>query len=84
MDGDPIERARQWWDQGRGLILQYPDIDYWEGYNEPIIQTPELVVDTVTPAASLGARLCESSRGSRSAAPVHDVWLTPHKTFPSS
>ena len=31
-------------------------------------------VDTVTPAASLGARLCESSRGSRSAAPDSVVW----------
>ena len=43
MDGDPLQRAREWWDSQRALILQYPDIDYWEAYNEPIIQTPELM-----------------------------------------
>lgn len=43
MDGDPVQRAREWWDQSRGLMLQYPDIDYWEAYNEPIIQTSSLM-----------------------------------------
>ena len=43
MDGDPIQRAREWWNANRQIILQYPEIDYWEGYNEPIIHTPELM-----------------------------------------
>jgi PKD repeat protein len=43
MDGDPRVRAREWWDRTKGIVLQYPDVDYWEGYNEPVIQTPELM-----------------------------------------
>jgi hypothetical protein len=43
MDGDPVQRAREWWDRTKSLILQYPEIDYWEGYNEPVIQTHELM-----------------------------------------
>ena len=65
MDGDPIQRARQWWDSQRGLILQYPDIDYWEAYNEPVIQTPELMAwyaafesERVRLLAEQGLRAC--------------------------
>ena len=43
MDGDPIQRAREWWSQNANLIQQFPDVDYWEGYNEPIIQSVELM-----------------------------------------
>ncbi len=43
MDGDPIQRANEWWNLNANLILQNPDVDYWEGYNEPIIQTNELM-----------------------------------------
>jgi PKD repeat protein len=43
MDGDPVQRAREWWERTKSVILQYPQIDYWEGYNEPIIQSPELM-----------------------------------------
>jgi hypothetical protein len=35
MDGDPVARAGEWWDDCRNEILQHPDVDYWEGYNEP-------------------------------------------------
>ena len=43
MDGDPIQRANEWWNLNANLILQNPDVDYWEGYNEPVIQTNELM-----------------------------------------
>ena len=43
MDGDPVQRAREWWDRSRAIVLQYPEIDYWEAYNEPIIQTSDLM-----------------------------------------
>jgi len=34
-DGDPQERANEWWSNVGPTIMQYPDVDYWEGYNEP-------------------------------------------------
>ncbi len=43
MDGDPIQRAQEWWSGNANLIQQFPDVDYWEGYNEPIVQTVELM-----------------------------------------
>lgn len=35
MDGDPTTAAQNWWNANSKTILQYPDVDYWEGYNEP-------------------------------------------------
>ncbi len=35
--GDPVQRANEWWARFGELILANPDIDYWEGYNEPNI-----------------------------------------------
>ena len=65
MDGDPGVRAREWWDRTKGLVAQYPAIDYWEGYNEPIIQTPELMewyaafeAERVGLLADAGSRAC--------------------------
>lgn len=65
MDGDPGVRAREWWDRTKGLVAQYPEIDYWEGYNEPIIQTPELMewyaafeAERVGLLADAGSRAC--------------------------
>jgi len=43
MDGSPAQRAQEWWDRTRHLILQYPAVDYWEGYNEPVIQNTALM-----------------------------------------
>ena len=43
MDGSPSQRAQEWWDRTRHLILQYPAVDYWEGYNEPVIQSTVLM-----------------------------------------
>lgn len=34
-DGDPLQRAREWWSKVAGIVLNHPDVDYWEGYNEP-------------------------------------------------
>mmetsp|Transcript_8283 Transcript_8283/g.12591 ORF Transcript_8283/g.12591 Transcript_8283/m.12591 type:complete len:308 (+) Transcript_8283:3-926(+) len=36
-DGDPTSQANTWWSQVSSTILQYPAIDYWEGYNEPSV-----------------------------------------------
>ena len=35
MDGDPSQRAQEWWNRNRDRILGAPAVDYWEGYNEP-------------------------------------------------
>ncbi|MDD1653663.1 MAG: hypothetical protein LUQ64_03870, partial [Methanomicrobiales archaeon] len=37
--GDAATRAREWWDRCRGVILAYPQVDYWEGYNEPSVDS---------------------------------------------
>ncbi len=34
-DGDPKQRANEWWSQNKGTIMSSKGIDYWEGYNEP-------------------------------------------------
>eukprot|EP01084_Bolivina_argentea_P231365 390207_1 len=36
MDGDPCQRAQEWWSQVNNTILTNPDVDYWEGYNEVV------------------------------------------------
>jgi hypothetical protein len=65
MDGDPVQRAREWWDRTRNLVLDNPAVDYWEGYNEPIIQTVELMgwyaqfeAERVRLLASEGSKAC--------------------------
>ena len=68
MDGDPVLRAWEWWNRMRSLILQYPQIDYWEGYNEPVIQTTAVMdwyarfeVERVRLLATEGRRACIGS-----------------------
>ncbi len=34
-DGDPTQRANEWWTQNKGTIMGAKGIDFWEGYNEP-------------------------------------------------
>jgi len=33
--GDPLVAAQNWWNSVSSTILSNPDVDYWEGYNEP-------------------------------------------------
>lgn len=33
--GSPEDRATDWWNAVKGSVLAHPDVDYWEGYNEP-------------------------------------------------
>jgi hypothetical protein len=35
MDGDPVQRANEWWNRVSTRVLNNPEVDYWEGYNEP-------------------------------------------------
>ncbi len=42
-DGSPEDRAQDWWNDVRGTILAYPAVDYWEGYNEPVIHDAGLM-----------------------------------------
>jgi len=35
--GDPAAAARAWWATVQSTIMQYPAVDYWEGYNEPAV-----------------------------------------------
>ena len=34
-DGNPEDRAQEWWNNLKSTILANPAVDYWEGYNEP-------------------------------------------------
>jgi len=34
-DGNPEDRAQEWWNNLKDIILANPAVDYWEGYNEP-------------------------------------------------
>jgi hypothetical protein len=42
-DGDPEDRAREWWQNVRQSIEANPAVDYWEGYNEPAIHDAGLM-----------------------------------------
>jgi len=35
--GDPAATAQSWWQANRATIVQYPAVDFWEGYNEPYV-----------------------------------------------
>eukprot|EP00039_Didymoeca_costata_P019143 m.336404 g.336404 ORF g.336404 m.336404 type:complete len:654 (-) comp17844_c0_seq1:69-2030(-) len=35
MDGDPVQRAQEWWAKNNATILATDSVDFWEGYNEP-------------------------------------------------
>ena len=37
--GDAATRAQEWWNRCRTVILAYPQVDYWEGYNEPSVDS---------------------------------------------
>ncbi len=42
-DGDPVERAQAWVNTHLPQMLANPAVDYWEGYNEPDVGSPEAV-----------------------------------------
>lgn len=42
MDGDPIARAQAFVAQYLQTYLAYPAVDYWEGYNEPNTDAPQM------------------------------------------
>lgn len=39
MQGDPVERAREFVSQNEGTYYTHPYVDYWLGWNEPVIDT---------------------------------------------
>ncbi len=39
--GDPVERARTYVEKHAGQFLANPGVDYWLGWNEPVVNTPE-------------------------------------------
>ena len=41
--GSPEDRAQDWWNDLRDTILAHPAVDYWEGYNEPVINDAGLM-----------------------------------------
>lgn len=43
MDGDPAQRAQEWFNNRLGDIMSSNDIDCWEGYNEPGAETPAIM-----------------------------------------
>ncbi len=64
-DGDPGARAQEWLDRNLATMLQYPDVDYWEGYNEPSVGSADAVAwygemetQRVILMASYGLRAC--------------------------
>jgi len=36
-NGSPVDRANDWWSTVKAAVLAYPDVDYWEGLNEPVV-----------------------------------------------
>jgi len=42
-DGDPAQRAQEWWARNNNKILANGAVDYWEGYNEPDVSTAERI-----------------------------------------
>ena len=38
-EGDPTERAREFVAQNAGIYLSHPAVDYWLGWNEPVISS---------------------------------------------
>jgi hypothetical protein len=42
-DGSPEARAQDWWDDVKETVLKNPAVDYWEGYNEPVIHHTDLM-----------------------------------------
>jgi hypothetical protein len=36
-NGDPADRARDWWNVVKATVIAYPEVDYWEGLNEPVV-----------------------------------------------
>jgi hypothetical protein len=42
-DGSPEVRAQEWWDNVKETLLKNPAVDYWEGYNEPVIHHADLM-----------------------------------------
>jgi hypothetical protein len=37
--GDAATRAQEWWNRCKTVIQAYTAVDYWEGYNEPSVDT---------------------------------------------
>ena len=65
LDGDPVERAREWWSVQGATIKLYPEVDYWEGYNEPGYLNPvemawyaEFEAERVRILSNHGRRAC--------------------------
>ncbi|MBI4769055.1 MAG: hypothetical protein HY784_01225, partial [Chloroflexi bacterium] len=40
-DGDPGQRAREFFESGQETYRNNPRVDYWEGWHEPEVETPE-------------------------------------------
>jgi len=41
--GSPEDRASAWWNRVKDTVLAHPAVDYWEGYNEPVINDAGLM-----------------------------------------
>ena len=41
--GDPVVAAEAWWNSTSATILSSPDVDVWEGYNEPNVGSSALM-----------------------------------------
>jgi Ig-like domain from next to BRCA1 gene/Carbohydrate binding domain len=60
--GDAKTRAQEWWSRCRGVIQAYPAVDYWEGYNEPSVDTVAKMQWLATFDAERVRILAENSR----------------------
>ena len=64
-DGDPAQRAREFFGAQKGVYLRHPLVDYWEGWNEPAVETPEQMTwyaaheaERVRLLGSIGRKAC--------------------------
>lgn len=62
---DPNQYAQQWWQRHQAAIVSAPGVDYWEGLNEPIIQSEAAMewyarfeVERIRILASHGRKAC--------------------------
>ncbi len=64
-EGDPAQRAREWIESQKRVYLRHPEVDFWEGWSEPTVDSPQRMAwyadfeaERVRLLASLGRKAC--------------------------
>lgn len=80
-NGDPAGRAQEWWQNVRQSVEANPAVDYWEGYNEPVIHDAGLMdwyarfeKERVQILATNGYKACIGNFSTGMPPAEQDVW----------